>query len=214
MRDFFLMRQNMVKNQLLPNDIVRPDVVHAFTEIPRELFVPDELKALAYSDQSLCISSNRPMLQPLIIAWLLDRSGIKESDHVLVLGALTGYTVALLSFMATKVTGIEADETLRTMGQANLQALGIRNASLTSGEALKKHTGSYDVVLIETPAQTANSLRELPAHQHLLGLVSEGNMTQGVLRTRHQNKYTDKILFETCGSFEWNVFSKRELSGS
>ena len=213
MRDYYLMRHNMVKSQLLPNGVHRPDLVHAFLETPRELFLPAALQAFAYTDQALRIASDRVMMQPLLLAWFLDKTPIQEGQKILVVGGMMGYAAVLLSYLCHYIDVWEPDSILLGRCVENLKHLGIHHVHPLSKPSKQSSKTPYDLVFIEsgTPEDWADSL---PAHHHLAYLCTKESVSKGVLRSTHHPHFIDKILFEACGCFEWTVFSKHDEMGT
>ena len=86
----------MVDSQLKPNQIVDQRVAQAMAEVPRELFVPETLAAVAYVDEDLPIAPGRFLMEPIVFARLLQAAAIEPNDIVLDLGCGTGYSTAVL----------------------------------------------------------------------------------------------------------------------
>src|SRR3974377_2374656 len=113
MSGFATARQKMVDGQVRTNDVTDPRILDAMLEIPRELFVPESKRALAYLDLDLDVtdgdSAKRYIIKPQVTAKLLQAAEIGASDKVLVAGCATGYVPALAARLAAKVTAIEND---------------------------------------------------------------------------------------------------------
>lgn len=87
----------MVDHQLYPNYITNPQVLDLFQSIPREKFIPSSLQPVAYSDALLEVLPSRYMMPPIILSRLIQALNSQNSDSILVIGDVTGYTSALLS---------------------------------------------------------------------------------------------------------------------
>jgi protein-L-isoaspartate(D-aspartate) O-methyltransferase len=108
MSGFSTARQKMVDGQVRPSDVTDIRIIDAMLAVPREAFVPDNKRALAYLDLDLEVaeagSAGRFLIKPALLARLLQAAEIKETDHVLVVGCATGYAAAVIGQFAGKVT--------------------------------------------------------------------------------------------------------------
>jgi protein-L-isoaspartate(D-aspartate) O-methyltransferase len=127
--DLALLRRTMVDCQIRTFGVTDRAVIARFLEVPRELYVPVEAKALAYSDLSLKIEAPggelRRLLAPMVLARLLQDAEVSEEDKVLDVAPGTGYSTALLAGLAKDVTALEADPQLQNLVAANLAAEGL-----------------------------------------------------------------------------------------
>jgi protein-L-isoaspartate(D-aspartate) O-methyltransferase len=121
--DFALARRMMVDGQVRTRDVFDTNLLAAMAEIPRERFVPSEQAALAYLDRNIPLTAqgSRCLLQPMVLAHLLQAADIAEDEHVLDVGSATGYTAAVLARLAGTVVALEEDRRLAAFAR---QALG------------------------------------------------------------------------------------------
>lgn len=110
--NFDAARQIMVDSQIRPNDVSGPAIVSAFLRTPRESFVPTSKKPVAYSETEIQTSEGRSLWTPCDTAKLIKAADVQPTDIALVIGAGTGYEVALLTHMAETVIALEEDEDL------------------------------------------------------------------------------------------------------
>ena len=82
------------------------------SKIPRELFVPKASRGIAYVDEDIPVAKGRYLIEPMVIARLLQEARVKPTDIVLDVGAGTGYASALLSRLAATVVALESDAEL------------------------------------------------------------------------------------------------------
>lgn len=156
--DYALSRFNMVENQIKTNRVTDPYVLDAMAEVPREVFVPANKKGFAYIDDAIEVANGRFVLEPLVLARMLDAAGLKEDDIVLDIGCNTGYSTAVLAKIVSTVVALESDEALAKAATDTLNELGADNAVVVTG-ALKdgvEKQGPYDVILFN------GSIREIP----------------------------------------------------
>jgi protein-L-isoaspartate(D-aspartate) O-methyltransferase len=129
--DFALLRRTMVDCQIRTFGVTDHAVIARFLEVPREIFVPAEAKAFAYSDLSLKLANGAPenesrrLLAPLVLARLLQDAEVKEKDKVLDVAPGTGYSTAILAGLAKDVSALEADSKLQAIVASNLAAIGL-----------------------------------------------------------------------------------------
>lgn len=133
MADFAAARQHMVDSQIRTNKVFGPELVAALLEVPREIFVPDALRPVAYIDKDLDCGNRRHLMEPMVFARLVELLGIATDDIVLDIGCGSGYSSAILSRLASTVVAIEADVALAQMAQTNLSGLGIDNVVIIEG---------------------------------------------------------------------------------
>ena len=159
MTDFAPVRHNMVESQLRPNAITDSRLIAAFEALPRERFVGPELAEVAYLDRSLPLGGGRHLLEPLVLATMLQALTISEADVVLDIGCGTGYSTAVMSKLAATVVALESDATLAARADENLTALGVDNAVVVAGELAEGYPSQapFDVIFI------GGAVPEIPA---------------------------------------------------
>jgi protein-L-isoaspartate(D-aspartate) O-methyltransferase len=143
-------RTAMVETQLKARGIKDPRVLQAFAAVPRERFVSARFHELAYEDAPLPIEEGQTISQPYIVAIMLEAAKIRETDHVLEVGAGSGYASALLGRLATRVHAIEWHETLAALAKARLGALGATNVQIRQGDGTLgwPDAAPFDVIIV------------------------------------------------------------------
>ena len=151
--DAMQMRRNMVASQLRPSDVSDPVVIAAMSVVPRETFVPEEYRSTAYMDRAIPLGGGRYLNPPLATGLLLTRADISARDKVLLIGAGTGYTAALLSGIAESVVALDEDAAL--LGHARTALAGQSNVTVVKGPLAEGHPGQapYDLIVIEGAAE-------------------------------------------------------------
>jgi protein-L-isoaspartate(D-aspartate) O-methyltransferase len=148
--DYTAARNNMVDGQIRPNRVTDPRLLAALRTLPRELFVPSSLAPLAYSDKDVPLGNGRVLMEPLIIARLVQIARVRAGDKVLVVASGTGYGAALMDACEAQVTALEEDDALIAIALRILPRLapavrlvdGRLSAGLPGG-------GPWNVVMIE-----------------------------------------------------------------
>ncbi|MEW5726779.1 MAG: rRNA adenine N-6-methyltransferase family protein, partial [Pseudomonadota bacterium] len=131
--DFTAARLNMVENQVRTNRIADEAVIAALSEVPREVFVPKPMRGFAYVDDDLDVGGGRFLIEPLVLAKLLQGAGVKSTDVVLNIGDATGYATAVIAKLAQTVVALECDSEWCQRATAGLGDLGIDNAAVVQG---------------------------------------------------------------------------------
>ncbi|HEX7742786.1 MAG TPA: rRNA adenine N-6-methyltransferase family protein, partial [Sphingobium sp.] len=124
---FAAARQHMIESQIRTNKVLDERLIEAMSELPRELFVPENLHARAYIDDDLPLGGGRFLTEPMVIARLLQAADVRATDNTLVVAAGAGYAAALLAKLASSVVAVEAETALGDRGIAALAHLGIAN---------------------------------------------------------------------------------------
>ncbi|MEM6610204.1 MAG: protein-L-isoaspartate O-methyltransferase [Pseudomonadota bacterium] len=151
MADFSDLRVVMVDTQVRPSDVTKFPIIDAMLSVPRENFVPDAARDVAYAGAPIPLAQGRVMLEPRTFAKMLDALDIRADELVLHVGAGLGYGTAVVAHIAEAVVGVEDDEALAGDAELALSTAGADNAVIVGGTL---HEGNaknapYDVILIE-----------------------------------------------------------------
>lgn len=134
MNDFAAARERMVREQIAGRGLDDPRLLAAFRQVPREAFVALELSARAYEDGPLPIAAGQTISQPYIVAAMIAAAGVRHGQHVLEVGAGSGYAAAVLSRIAASVVAVERHAELATVAGARLARLGFANVQVVAGD--------------------------------------------------------------------------------
>jgi len=184
MNDFATARFNMVEGQVRPNKVTDMALLTAMLNVPRERFVPEAQRSLAYIDNDVQIGRGRALLGPMVFGRLLQEVGVQPGDVVLDVGCATGYSTAILARLARAVVGLESDAELAQQASANLVALGVDNAAIMTGPLAEGYAkqAPYDVIVI------AGAVAEVP--DALTAQLAEGGRLITVVRSQGLGKAT------------------------
>ena len=155
MTDFALARRNMVDGQLRPNRVTNAALLAAIGELPRERFLPEGLKSVAYADDDVPLGSGRFMMEPMVLARLIQSLQPQPEDKALVAASGRGYGAAILAKLVNSVVAVENNADLAASAQQTLRDLRVANIQQVAGQPDQgvAASGPYDVVLIEGAVQ-------------------------------------------------------------
>lgn len=201
MTDFAAARYFMVEGQIRPNKVTDHRLVDVLSETPREDYVPDSARGVAYVDDDLPLGNGRYLLEPMVFARMLQFVSVQETDRVLDVGCAGGYSTAVLARLAASVVGVDSDAGLTARATAALAAKGIANATIVTGPMTEGYALSapYDVIVIEgtvpeIPAALASQLAE---DGRLVAIVrDERGVGEVRLFQRAGGVLSSRILFE------------------
>jgi protein-L-isoaspartate(D-aspartate) O-methyltransferase len=142
--DYTAARLAMVESQLRPQGVVDPAVVRAMGAVPREQFVPDDVKPLAYVDRALSLGGGRYLPAPAALGQLLTQMMPERGQRALVVGAGTGYSAAVLRAMDLDVVAVESDA--RLAGEARKLGVEVVEGPLEAGDP---KGATYQQILID-----------------------------------------------------------------
>ncbi len=147
--NFKKMRKAMVVSQLRTTEVSDPRVIAAMSHIAREDFVPAAQRSIAYADRGVQIGEGRALNPPLTIGRLLNVAQLTKDDNVLLIGAATGYTAAVLAQLAGSVTAVEQNAKLAAVAKKNLA--GIAGVAIETGDhaAGRVQSAPYSVIVID-----------------------------------------------------------------
>jgi protein-L-isoaspartate(D-aspartate) O-methyltransferase len=205
MSDFSTARQKMVDCQVRPSDVTDLRIIDAMIAIPRELFVPDSQRALAYLDLDLEVSEQgapkRFLIKPAVIAKMLQAAQIGAADRVLVVGCATGYSVAVAAKLAGRVTATESDPALATKAAGLLATLGhadirVHCAAAPDGEPTN---APYDVIVLDGATEVVPDrlYQQLRVGGRLVGVFAMSVPQRAVLVTHSHADFGCRALFDT-----------------
>ncbi|MEN9895359.1 MAG: hypothetical protein RIR97_1211 [Pseudomonadota bacterium] len=201
MTDFAVARTRMVDNQIRTTDVTSHVLLSAFLSIPRENFVGDDRKALAYIDADIEVAPGRYIMEPSPLAKLLQLADIGPDDHVLEIGCATGYASALLSRLAKSVTALDNDAALTERAGTELKSLSCSNVTVMTGDLSKGYAAQapYDVIFVNgsvdiVPAALTDQLKN---GGRMVVVTGSGNASRARIFIRDGHTVSDRPAFNT-----------------
>ncbi|PWK76137.1 protein-L-isoaspartate(D-aspartate) O-methyltransferase [Aminobacter sp. AP02] len=134
MIDYRAARLRMIEYQIARRGMTDLAVLEAMSAVPREEFVPLQLRDHAHEDTALPIAHGQTISQPYIVALMAQAAELRAGDTVLEIGTGSGYAAAVMAEIAGRVVTIERIDTLAEAARARLQRLGYTNVEVISGD--------------------------------------------------------------------------------
>jgi protein-L-isoaspartate(D-aspartate) O-methyltransferase len=147
--DFPAARAAMVESQLRPQGVTDPAVLAAMGSVPREQFLPDDSRPLAYVDRAITIGAGRFLPAPAVLGKLLTQMMPERGQRALVVGAGTGYSAAILKAVGLDVVAVESSAELA--GKARELAIDVIEGPLAKGHS---DGAPYDQILLDGAVET------------------------------------------------------------
>jgi len=144
----------MVDEQLRGRDIADERVLAAMERVPRELFVPPELRDRAYKDAALPIGSGQTISQPYMVARIVEELGLDGDEKVLDVGTGSGYQAAVLAQLGEQVHSIERIPELAEQARRNFEAAGVDNVAVHVGDGSRglPQEAPFDAIAVAAAA--------------------------------------------------------------
>jgi len=206
MIDFNRLRQSMVDSQIRPNDVTDLRIIGAMLDVPRERFVPANRADLAYLDDDLPLNdapaggTQRFLMEPMILAKLIQALDLSERDRVLDVGCATGYSAALLRQLAAEVVAVESDVELANIARRTLGELGVAGVQVVNGPLPNgvPEAGPYDAVLLNGSVEFVPEalLDQLKEGGRLVAVVRSGPLGRATLYLRTGGAISSRRLFD------------------
>ncbi len=211
-------RQSMIDSQIHPMGVISEPLLEAFGEVPREEFVSDGQDGICYADEDLEISEDRYLMEPSVLARLIQAADPKKDDVALTIGSGIGYNAAILSHLVSTVVALEEDQGLIDKAQASWDKLtycniaGIKGA-LTSGAP---NNAPYDIIVIngavcEIPIALKN---QLSVGGRLVALVKSAGQSVAratLIQQTKEDAFSERVLFDAGTPYLKGFEPKKEF---
>ena len=209
MSGFSAARQKMVDGQVRPSDVTDIRIIDAMLAVPREAFVPESKRALAYLDLDLDVSegqgegrTKRFLIKPVVLAKMLQAAEIKPTDRVLVVGCATGYAAAVIAQFAGQVSATEGDSAIAAKAAAILAQNGCGNVAVQTAAAADGNPAKapYDVIVLNGATGTVPErlYGQLQDGGRLVGVFATSQPQRATLVTRSHGDFGHRALFDAA----------------
>ena len=207
MKNFSQARKNMVDSQLRPNGITDSRILLAMGEVAREQFVAPDRAEFAYMDEDVAMShrsssggAGRMLMEPMILARLLQLAEVRAGERVLDVGSGTGYSSAILAKMGAKVTAFEADAGLAERARAWFAANSELGVELIQGDLAKGPVGNqtYDLIFVngQLPELHQAFAALLAENGRMIAVEGRGPMGRAVVTQKLHGALGRRVVFD------------------
>lgn len=205
MMDFARARRTMVDTQIRVNDVTDSRIIDALMDVPRENFVPDSRRALAYLDDDLPVNESgegpaRHLIEPMVLAKMFHAAAIRPDETVLDVGVATGYSAAILAHLAAHVVALEEDTALAATARSLLAPQA--NVAVVEGPLVDgaSQRGPFDVIVLEGAVEVvpANLLKQLRQGGRLVAVVGRGRAAKCMVHTLRDDEVSVRPVFDAA----------------
>lgn len=195
-------RLNMVENQVRPWEVLDGRVLDVISRVRREDFVAAEHRQLAFADLCLPLGHGEVMMKPVVEGRVLQALELLPTDHVLEIGTGSGFLTACLATLSARVSSVDIHADFIAAAARRLQAAGITNAALATGEAVNgwQPDGLFDALVVTgaVHAIPPRWLTWLKPGARALVVRGQSPVQQAILLTHEgAGRYREETLFET-----------------
>ncbi len=195
-------RFNMVQQQIRPWEVLDRRVLEVMQQIPRHHFVPEAYRGLAYADIEIPIGQGQHMMFPRVEGRLLETLNIRPGDRILEIGTGSGYLTACLAKLGGRVISLDIHPEFTAQARGKLDALGIRNVELRTGDGLAGHIegAPFDAIAVtgSLPAIPESLERQINLDGRLFAVIGRPPTMEATLVVRvGEEEWRSEGVFET-----------------
>lgn len=200
--NFDVARHNMLEQQIRPWEVLDRRVLDLIAQAPREDYVPEKYRQLAFADMGIPLGHGQFMMAPRVEARLLQALDIGPKDRILEIGTGSGYVTALLANFSGHVHSVEIVPEFKTSAERKLADHGIKNVTLEEGDGAQgwdRH-GPYDAVIItgSVPVLPETFRQSLAFGGRLIAIVGQPPVMEAkLIRRLDAENWNETSLFET-----------------
>ena len=193
-------RFNMIEQQIRPWSVLDSTVLQTMGDIPRDAFVPEALRSMAYADIEIPLEHNETMMFPRVEGRMLQELELGINDECLEVGTGSGFTAACMATMAKHVDSIDIYDDFLESAEQKFKALNISNISLENKDALNINVAKqYDAIAVtgSLPEYIPNFEKLLKPNGRLFIVVGSGETMHAMKILRKDSSFVRETLFET-----------------
>lgn len=195
-------RFNMIEQQIRPWEVLDQTVLDTIAAVPREAFVPEKYRNLAFSDLNVPLPHGECMMSPKLEARMLQALAVQPAESVLEIGTGSGYVTALLASLARHVFSVDIHNDFLDSAAQKLRAHHLVNVQLEEGDAAQgwPSHAPYDVIAVtgSLPMLPEYFQQSLKIGGRLFVIVGDSPVMEAMLITRlSDSEFQREGLFET-----------------
>ncbi len=195
-------RVNMVKQQIRTWEVLDPKVLDLIAKIPREEFVPEDYRELAFADTEISIGHGQRMMSPKVEARILQALDVRPLDNILEIGTGSGYLTACLASVGGSVTSLDIHADFTARASELMKKHGIDNVKLITGDGLEspQENGPFNVIVVtgSLPRISEKLKRQLALDGRLFAVAGDSPAMEATLVTRVGDyQWREEAIFET-----------------
>jgi protein-L-isoaspartate(D-aspartate) O-methyltransferase len=194
-------REQMIEQQVRAWDVLDEGVLDILRKVPREHFVPEPQRFLAFADTEIPLAHGQHMLRPSVVGRLLQALELEGNERVLEIGTGTGYVTACLRAGAAHVRSLEIFPDLADAARTNLSALAVRDVEIVNADAMKLDTSTrFGAIAITAslPVYDERFQRQLEVGGRLFVVIGEPPIMEArVIHRVAEDAWSTESLFET-----------------
>jgi protein-L-isoaspartate(D-aspartate) O-methyltransferase len=196
-------RSNMIEQQIRPWEVLDQAVLEVMAAVPRERFVPQRYRKLAFADLEIPLGHDQVMMSPKVEGRLLQALDIQPTDNILEIGTGSGYTAACMARLGSQVETVDIFKDFTQRAKENLSRIGLNEVKLQTGDAVKgwPNDKRFDVIALtgSLPVYDRCFEHNLEIGGRLFVIVGERPVMEAmlILRVGERDFFRDK-LFETA----------------
>ncbi|MHB1216795.1 MAG: protein-L-isoaspartate O-methyltransferase family protein [Alphaproteobacteria bacterium] len=192
----------MVESQIRTNKVTDPAVIGAFSELPRERFVPEGLRGVAYVDEDIELTHGRFLMEPMILARLVQIAAPKAEDIALDVGCGSGYASAVLARLCSAVVALESDRGLIARANALFDEMQINNVVVVEGALTVGYPrqAPYNVILLNGAVERIPQplFDQLADGGRLVTVHMDGGVGRGTLYLKSAGVISHRPIFDAA----------------
>lgn len=199
MTDYKTARTAMVDCQVRPSDVTKYPILEALLSIPREAYVPDTMRPIAYAGEHISLGNGRTLLDARTFAKMLDALNVQPNEMVLDLGCGLGYSTTVLASMAEAVVAVESNTDMANAASDILSEQSVDNAFVTSADLTTGNAknGPYDVIILQGSVETIPDTltAQLKDNGRICAIFQDGNNGECRIGYKSNDKISWRAVF-------------------
>jgi protein-L-isoaspartate(D-aspartate) O-methyltransferase len=195
-------REQMVEQQVRASDVLDERILNTLRAVPRERFVPQAWRGLAFADCEIALPCGKRMLRPMLVGQILQALALKGGEEVLEIGTGSGYLSACLAQLGGRVVSLELHQQIADFARANLQAVapGLPIEVIGADAMQLADESRYDAIVLTAslPIYQARFEQALRPGGRMFVVVGSTTLQEATLVHRVGGGCNSESLFETC----------------